>query len=279
MSKHWLTLVVLVLFFSCTEKNSRDAIVQVYDYVLTQKEISDQIDNSLSPEDSLVQAENLIQNWVKQKMLLSQAERNLPDSLKEFTKRLEEEKNNLLVYTYEKEYISQKLDTNISDSEIKKYYSSHKNSFILSDYILQYSFVQVSADNENISKNMIYNFMKKLPSEKSELLQYCSEMGAVLKSDTSWTFFEDFLKQVPIEVYNIQSFLKKQKFAELESDNFRYYVFIHDYELKDSQAPLNVMREKVKNIILNQRKQQTLKELRKNLYSKAVQENHIRYYK
>ena len=279
MNKAGFLASLLILLFSCSDQQSHNSIVQVYDHVLTQKELSDQIDDSLSPEDSIIQVENLIENWVKQKMLLSQAERNLPDSLKEFTKKLEEEKNNLLVYAYEKEYISQKLDTNISLKEIEEYYELNKNSFVLSDYILQYSVVQVPIENAEISKRDVNAYMQKLPDEKDELLLYCSEVGAVLKSDTNWTYFEEFLKRIPIEVYNIQSFLKKQKFAELESDNFRYFVFIHDYQLKDSHAPLSIMKEKIKNLILNQRKQQTLKELRKNLYAKAVEENHIRYFK
>jgi|GEM_PF-2593809 len=280
MNKIFYLLVICILaLFSCKQHTNKDAIAQVFDYVLTQEDISSQIDNSLSKEDSITQAENLIENWVKQKMLIAQAERNLPDSLKEFTKKLEEEKNNLLIYTYEKEYITQKMDTSISESKLLEYHQLHKESFHLNDYILQYSVVQASIENSKISKRKLNQMMQKLPKEKSELLKYCGETGAVFKSDSNWTYFEDFLKQVPFEVYNIQSFLKKQKFAEVESDNFRYFVFIHDYELKDTEAPLSLVREKVKNLILNQRKQQMLKDLRENLYTKAVKENHIIYYK
>lgn len=279
MNNTWLIGSLICILFSCAEKKDHDALVQVYDYVLTKDELSDQIDNTLTPEDSTILAENLIENWVKQKMLVAQAERNLPDSLKEFTKKLEEEKNNLLIYTYEKEYISQKMDTSISESELLEFYQEHSSSFMLSDYILQYSVIQSPSENEEISKWQVRDLMKNLPKEKEEALQYCTEVGAVLKSDTNWIYFKEFLNQVPLEVYNTQSFLKKQKFAEIESDNFRYFVFIHDYKLKDSQAPLSLMRDNIKNLILNHRKQKTLKELRKNLYSKAVKENHIRYFK
>ena len=81
-----------------------------------------------------------------------------------------------------------------------------------------------------------------------------------------------------MEVYNNESFLKNQKFIDFESENFRYFVYISEYKLKDEPAPLNVVIEKIKTLILNRRKQSALKKLKIDLYQKAVRENKIKYF-
>ena len=271
-----------LLLSKCSQRNEQtDVLAQVFDEVLLKSELYGQIDDDLSKEDSLTLSQGIIEAWVKNKMLVAQAERNLPDSLKDFTKELELEKNNLLIYTYENEYIKQNLDTVVSELEISDYYSTNKNSFILSEYILRYNLLKIASSAQNINSRQIKKLLSSSAEDIQELKSYSSEMGATFhfSSDSSeWYYLREFLEVVPFEVYNNESFLKNQKFIDFESENFRYFVYISEYKLKDEVAPENVVSEKIKTLILNRRKQVTLKELKANLYQKAVRENKIKYF-
>jgi len=283
MTKLAIGLLFITFFlFSCENKGGNDEIlVQVFDEVLTKSELYQQLDDALTEEDSTRLAQGILETWVKNKMLVAQAERNLTDSLKDFTKELEQEKNNLLIYAYQNEFIKQNLDTAISQSEIVEYYNSNKNSFILSDYILRYNFLKIASSAENLDKYKIKKLLSSPLTEINHLKSYSSEIGATFhfsSDSTEWWYLREFLDIVPVEVYNNESFLKNQKFIDFESENFRYFVYISEYKLKDEPAPLNVVIEKIKTLILNRRKQSALKQLKIDLYQKAVRENKIKYF-
>lgn len=282
MTKLVFGLFLASLFlYSCENKEkNNDVLVQVFDEVLTKSELYQQLDDGLSEEDSTSLAQGIIETWVKNKMLVAQAERNLTDSLKDFTKELEQEKNNLLIYTYENEFIKQNLDTAIRATEINEYYNSNKNSFILSDYILRYNLLKIASSAENVDKSKIKQLISSPLTEINDLKSFSSEIGATFhfsSDSTEWWYLREFLDVVPVEVYNNESFLIKQKFIDFESENFRYFVYISEYKLKDETAPVDVVTEKIKTLILNRRKQVALKQLRADLYQKAVRENKIKY--
>lgn len=282
MTKLVFGLFLASLFlYSCENKEkNNDVLVQVFDEVLTKSELYQQLDDGLSEEDSTSLAQGIIETWVKNKMLVAQAERNLTDSLKDFTKELEQEKNNLLIYTYENEFIKQNLDTAIRATEINEYYNSNKNSFILSDYILRYNLLKIASSAENVDKSKIKQLISSPLTEINDLKSFSSEIGATFhfsSDSTEWWYLREFLDVVPVEVYNNESFLIKQKFIDFESENFRYFVYISQYKLKDETAPVDVVTEKIKTLILNRRKQVALKQLRADLYQKAVRENKIKY--
>ena len=282
MTKLVFGLFLASLFlYSCENKEkNNDVLVQVFDEVLTKSELHQQLDDGLSEEDSTSLAQGIIETWVKNKMLVAQAERNLTDSLKDFTKELEQEKNNLLIYAYENEFIKQNLDTVIRTTEINEYYNSNKNSFILSDYILRYNLLKIASSAENVDKSKIKQLISSPLTEISDLKSFSSEIGATFhfsSDSTEWWYLREFLDVVPVEVYNNESFLIKQKFIDFESENFRYFVYIPEYKLKDEIAPVDVVTEKIKTLILNRRKQVALKQLRADLYQKAVRENKIKY--
>ena len=283
MTKLVIGLFFITLFlFSCeNNRGNDDLLVQVFDAVLTKNELGEQLNDDLTKEDSTRLAQGIIETWVKNKMLVAQAERNLTDSLKDFTKELEQEKNNLLIYAYQNEFIKQNLDTHISKSEILEYYNSNKNSFILSDYILRYNFLKIASSAENIDKYKIKKLLSSPLTEINHLKIFSSEIGATFhfsSDSTKWWYLREFLDVVPVEVYNNESFLKNQKFIDFESENFKYFVYISEYKLKDEPAPLNVVKEKIKTLILNRRKQSALKKLKNDLYQKAVRENKIKYF-
>jgi len=282
MTKLVFGLFLASLFlYSCENKEkNNDVLVQVFDEVLTKSELHQQLDDGLSEEDSTSLAQGIIETWVKNKMLVAQAERNLTDSLKDFTKELEQEKNNLLIYAYENEFIKQNLDTVIRATEINEYYNSNKNSFILSDYILRYNLLKIASSAENVDKSKIKQLISSPLTEINDLKSFSSEIGATFhfsSDSTEWWYLREFLDVVPVEVYNNESFLIKQKFIDFESGNFRYFVYISQYKLKDETAPLDIVTEKIKTLILNRRKQVALKQLRADLYQKAVRENKIKY--
>ncbi len=82
-----------------------------------------------SPEDSISIVKSYIDNWVREELILAQAEYNLPVEVEtEIDQDVSEYRASRVVYAYERELIREKLDTVISDAEIEKYYNGAKRT-------------------------------------------------------------------------------------------------------------------------------------------------------
>ena len=105
---------------------------------------------------------------------------------------------------------------------------------------------------------------------------FCVENGInYFIDEEQWLYFGDLIQEVPLQVYNVERFLKKNKSLTFIEDQKRYFLQIADYKLKDSVSPLSLQKEKIRNIILNRRKLDLLSKMRDDLYQEAVSKNRI----
>ena len=74
------------------------------------------------------------------------------ENQKDFQKQLEDYRKTLIIYSYEKELIRQKLDTNVAQEEIKAFYEENKQNFNLRDDILKVRYLKVAKNAPQIKK-------------------------------------------------------------------------------------------------------------------------------
>ena len=85
----------------------------------------------------------------------------------------------------------------------------------------------------------------------------------------SWLKLDDLIALVPIEIYNYESFFRKNRFVSFEKDNYVYMVRFEDYLLEKSVSPIEIEKEGIRNIILLKRKKELLNQMRTDLYEQA----------
>jgi hypothetical protein len=271
--------ISVLLFSSCNKRNGEDAIVaEVGDKVLTVSQLSEVIPDNTNATDSMNLAERYIQNWVIEQLVVENAEKSLSEEKQNFDALIENYRKTLLTYAYEQEWVRQKLDTLVSDEEIEKYYSDNEKNFQLKDYILKVKFCAIASDSKNVSQ-LRKLFISQKPEDFVKWMQMCVDIGASYYFDEDkWLLWDEFTKQVPIEVYDVQTFLQKKKTLEFEKESNLYMLTVTDYQLSGSRSPLSFEREKIRNMIINRRKMELLEKMRQDLYNKALEENKIKTY-
>jgi hypothetical protein len=60
---------------------------------------------------------------------------------------------------------------------------------------------------------------------------------------------------------------------EHSDDDYYYLVSILDYKLKNESAPLEFVEDNIKNLILNRRKIDFLKQVENNIYTEGIEKN------
>ncbi len=198
------------------------------------------------------------------------------DSLKNVSKQIEDYKNSLIIYSYQQEYIRQKLDTNVSDSEIEDYYNKNKQDFELKNDIVRIIYVKTGKKSPNLDK--LKNWINSNdPKDRDKLSKYCYQFAEnFFLNDQAWLMFDDVLKEIPIQTYNQDIFLQNNKFVQIEDSADIYFLGIKGYIVKNSISPLSFERENIKKIILNGRKIRMIEDMKRDLYNQAVANGQIK---
>ncbi|MGB6037127.1 MAG: hypothetical protein WBG42_12720 [Cryomorphaceae bacterium] len=274
------SLLFFVLAGCVQEENADDpVIVRVFDYSLRKTELESLLPKNYTAEDSTAIADQIINKWIKEKAVLSLAERNLSEENKDFSAKLEDYRNSLVIYAYERELVNQKLDTLVSDQETETFFNENIESFKLKSSILRPWFISVSSDAPN--KKKLVKWFNGDPEEVTEDLdEYCKKYAEFYFLDQeTWMYKDDLLKQIPLEVEDWSNFLSTNAYHEFEKDGQLYLLRIFDYKLRGSDAPLPLEAQKVQNLIINQRKADLVKKMREGAVSEAYTKNKIEWIK
>jgi hypothetical protein len=272
---------LLLLTGSCNSagfNNSETLLARVHDTYLYSSNLDGLVPDGVSASDSLAICRNYVDNWIRNQLILAHAEKNLTDAQKDFTRQLEDYKNSLIIYQYESELIKQSLDTVISDEEIEAYYQANQHNYKLNDNIVQVVFASVNIDSPK-RKRIKSLVNSDLQEDRDSLEFYCLRYAEDYEiMDEEWIVFDEVLTRVPITTSNPESYLSKNKFVELKTDDKLFYIHFLDFMLSESISPLAMERDNVKSIILNMRKKMLIKTMKQEIQEQALQDNDFEYY-
>lgn len=260
--------------------DSETVLARVGEKYLHISDISDNMSLSGNESDSIRMIKSMVDNWVRQELLLQRANTNLPDSLKDFSKQLESYKNNLIVYEYKKRLVAQNLDTKVSDSDIESYYASHQKEFELKENIIQFVYMKIPIQSEFVeeAKHLI-NTIADTTIDRIEVENFCLHHAVDYFLDhDQWVPFNDLLKMIPIEAYNQEIYLKNNKMISIKNHPYWYFINIRNFKIKEDVSPLNFERNKIENIILNKRKLQLLNNLDESIFQEASLQHQFEIY-
>jgi hypothetical protein len=264
-----------------TSDDTGKPIARVHDKFLYASDIVGIIAPGTSKEDSTNIIKNYINSWIEQTLVLQKAEANLEESEKSMAieKQLQDYRNSLVIYAYEKELVEQNLDTNISDEEISTYYQNNKQNFELKNNIVKVLYIKLNKQAPNIDKVKEW-YRSDSASHRRNLEEYCFQFADnFYLDDNTWLYFEDLLKEIPIKTYNQEEFLKNNRQIEFQDSVNLYLVNIKGFQIKESASPLSFERDNIRNIILNKRKLELIDRMKRDIYNEALNKNYFETYK
>lgn len=282
MRKWGIFLVsMLLLGAGCgrlVRQSERIVVAECYDVKLYADELEGLMPSSAGKMDSVAQVNAFVDSWIRRQLLVHQAEMNLSPEQLDFTKQLQDYRNSLVIYAYETQLIEQNLDTLVSQEEIAAYYEEHKDNFQTRSTMVKLCYVVLDEDCRHMRE------FRQLLSDRDTLdMPRLSDLAAqyalssFLDVDT-WMRLDDLLAVVPIEIYNYDSFFRRNKFVTFEKDNLVYMLRFEDYLLEQSVSPLELEADGIRNIILLKRQKELLARMHSDLYDQARREKVFEIY-
>jgi hypothetical protein len=269
-----------LIFLKCNNPDvTTDKVVaQVGEKKLFQSEISKIIPSNIEEQDSLLIASDYIKKWVKQELLINKANENLTLEQKNVTKEIEEYRNSLIIYKYKNELMNQQMDTLVTQRQIEQYYNANTDNFKLNNSIVKAIFIKVPNDVANPK------LMKEMVDDNSEvgmktLREYCIQYAKGFDFfNNNWVDFELVKRNIPGEITDEKQFLARNNQIEMKDSVYYYLVNINDYKLKNELAPVEYVETNIKNLILNKRKIEFLKQIEENVYKEGIRQNKFKIY-
>lgn len=280
MKKMTLAMIAAAFLCSCDSFSSLmkddEVVASVGRQKLYRSEVEKYIPEYSTPEDSANLAMRHIYNWATDLLYQDVALEKLSKDEMDVSAELEDYRRSLLKYRYEQKYVNERLDTLITDVQMKSYYDAHPEYFSLERPILKVRFASIMDDSPFKAR-----LLKEMGSDEN--LQNLDSLakGVTLryfdKSDV-WLDAIVLAKEFGTDIQTMMSCYEDGYIiykAEGRADVSVAYVC--DIQ-SDGTAPLEYCREKIRDLILSTRKHNLLYVLERDLLNDALDRDYFEIY-
>ncbi len=273
MIRQLLILISALLFCSCNFLDSfskGEKAAQVGGAVLYKSDVEKIIPRGITGKDSLAISMQYIDSWAMKQLMLLKAEEMLPKEDKDVEKELEDYRMQLLIFRYENKFVSERLDTLISENEMKEYYNMHEESFVTKNGIVKARLVKLHNSSPNLQ------VIRKLSEKKSDgNMEELEELAfnSAYKYSTygnSWVDLQVVAREIGCDLQGLQEKLEKRDILELKDSVYTSILQVTEYVKPHEVAPFEYNTDKIKDIILTRRKQELLAGLQKDILNDAL---------
>jgi len=282
MNKSILIIFILVAFAGCknnSNQGNRIPVAKAGNVILYYDEIPGQITEYVTNSDSSAIIRNYVNKWAKRELMFQKAIANLsPELRSEIEKQLEETRLNLVVYEYQRMMMLQKMDTIISDEELRNYYAKNGNSFMLTSNILKALFIKLPVETPDLNRIRMLsrsNNQKDMQELESLCFQFAEKFDDF---NEGWITMDRLLFEMKAEINNQENFLRWNRFYETRDSLSVCLVTINDYKIRGALSPFEYVKEDIKRIIWNNRRIMFIQELENGIYNEALKENGFKIY-
>ena len=275
-----VTFLSVVLFTGCSGNGDKGKLLaSVGEKELYQSDLNFLFaHNRYTYDDSVALVNDYVQQWIEEQILVQEAEKSEQIDREIIDIRVENFKNDLLIHELENSLLNDRLDTNISEDEIQKYYLENQKEFQLNDYLVKVLYLKIPLDAPDIEK-IAQSYKLNKPADLEEIQTYAKIYATNFYYDAeNWIYFDDLLKEVPLQDINKDNFILKRSKTRFEEGGYYYFLNIIDYKLKNTISPLSFEKENIKDRILNMRVRTLREEIKNEIVNKAYNEDMVKTY-
>jgi len=282
--KHYLLYIFAfcLLFSSCDffkKTDDRTPIARVNESYLYEEDIEGIVPEGATKEDSLLMINAYVNRWARQLLLMDGALINLSENKQqEFSKLVEQYKNDLYTKAYLDGLVKQSIDTSVAQNEAKTFYEANKESFKLNDDLLQFRYI--SLPQNPIDLDSIKRKFKRFNKMDKRYLDSISvQFKSYSLNDSIWIKYSQAAEKISVvNLENKNQLLKKSNYVQLKDSLNLYLMHVKDVRLQNDYAPLEYVNTSIKQIVINKRKLELIKQLENDITKDAIKNNQFQTY-
>ncbi|WP_375241958.1 peptidyl-prolyl cis-trans isomerase [Lacinutrix sp.] len=277
-----LCVVITFTFASCDYFKpvvTDDVIARVNDSYLSKSDILKILPENYTKEDSTTIVNNYITNWATEQLLVQGATLNLEDKTQdEFNALIEQYKNDLFSKAYLEALVYRDLDTVVSKAEAAKYYQENKQAFKLNEDLIKFRYINID-ENRLDFKEVKQKFLRFNTKDKQDLNEIAIQFKSYSLNDSIWIRLGQVITKIPtVTPENKNELLKKSNFIQSKDSLGLYLMQINDVLLRNDEAPLEYVQPTIKQIVVNKRKLELIRQLKTDITKDAIKNKQFEIY-
>ena len=281
--KYLVVALMPVLLVSCDLLGSKAPVgvpvARVGDHYLNQEDIAKLVTSDMSADDSTTLVNSYINRWATQRLLMNNAQRNITlEEQDRLNKLVDQYKLDLYAQAYKDALVARNLDSAITDAEASKFYDENKENFKLNESLLKLRYLEMSDTDYNIDE--IKKRFSRFNNEDKRYLDSISvQFKAQYLNDSTWISLDKVIAKIPpVSIDNSDRLLNKTDFLQLRDSLGLYLIAVKDRLNRNDDAPLSYVLPTVKQILLNRRKLELIKQLEKDITKDAIKNKQFELY-
>ena len=273
----WLLLLCLACSPSYDHKG-KTPLVEVDGRFLYREDLLAVQPAGLSPDDSLLFAEDYVRNWVEEVLLYDKAEENIPDNA-EVERLVANYRKSLILHIYQQALIRQKLSAQVTEEEVEAYYRDNNHLFKVDRPLIKGLYIKVPLKAPHLSD--VRRWYRSDNHDAVEHLEKYSLRNAVKYEYfyDKWVPAADVLGQLPEGGREAEPALAQKRPVELADTAYHYFLNVTGYRAVGEDEPYELARDHARDLLLNIRQVEFMRGVRDDLYRRAMENNEIIYYK
>lgn len=263
----------LLIFFGCDglaeKEDERPIIAEVNGRKLYADELQNLIHPSVNAYDSTGMANAYIDQWIKNQLMMSEASKFFTSDF-EIERLVRDYREKLIVINLEEKVLEERYNTVIRSEDLLQFYDVNKEQFILDRPIFQIRSASLESDHPDYRmfrtawRNNDVEGMLTLAESHSDIL---------FQQDSVWHDSKEVLKFAPS--LNPTDLRRLDNF-ELRDQNYQFFLKVLVRKDEGEISPLSYVEERLRRMMLHQRKQKIIEEYKQELYERALNNNVIK---
>ena len=272
-------IIVSILFLGCKMTGDDEGmnVARFNDSYLNKSDFSELMTN-YSEEDSIVRANNVINNWAIKKILIERAKLNLDESrLNEIESLVEDYRSDLLSDSYLEALVNSTINLVVDSSEIQSLFDSNKNLFLLNEDI--YRLISIELPQDFSDTYEVRKRIRRFNEKDQYFLDSISFRYNNYSFDSkTWVSEKKLLNEFDfLNSYSYRS-LKNYNFYQFKDSLSLYLIKIVDSARKGEISPIENVLSTLEYMSLNQRKKEVMLKIKANILKDALLNNKLEIY-
>jgi hypothetical protein len=273
----FLLVCLVLLGFSCSEdiqtNNGNFLLARVYNKSLYIKDLEGMFPPGTSAYDSSLITNAYTQRWVRDAVLLYEAENNLPKDLN-IDRLVRDYRSSLVRNNYEQVLLEQLMETEISKEELANFYDKNKIQYQLDNPIVKANVVVVPKII-SVKDSLKYLWKNATDINLARLKNICEEYElAHILDGSKWNEWENLASYLPRNI-GFEAFSRKGKDFSIQDGEFEVWVKILDSKKPQEIPPIEYVEEQLKRMLLLSRKTKLLEEKKEDMFDIAKRKGQI----
>jgi hypothetical protein len=265
-----------LLLASCGGSSEEDVVVSFKDKQLTRKMLAHYIPAGVKGEDSARFAELAIQKWTMDQSVMDHALELDPELAERIAYKVEDYRAELIKHEFHTRLIEDSLTASINAKEVDEYYNKNKQHFRGKENMYCYFYVVTAKEDVGDAADWIRSSNY---SEILKLREWARQNAIDYKVDSLYVG-ESTIDQVSKGYYGDLKNANPGKLIRwngvIQGERRKYLFKMIDFIENGAPLPLHLCRDKIRGLIMNERKVALIDRNDKRILDNARANNDIR---